>query len=708
MSYFEFPHTRSYDGDLGYIIKRLEELTAKYGEFMKYNQIIFANPIDWNINITYPAWNIVFADNGYYIAVKPVPAGIMINNTDYWELIIPFKIDTILNANSFNPIANKPVAEAIANQQASILDILSQVIANSNAIHTNELAISAESTARITETTSLSQDLTTLTGRVDNIAQTIVPGGTTGDAELADIRLGYNGVTYATAGDAVRAQANILQKEVDNTNTDIAQFWKTGKNLYDRYSTNKLVGYYVTYNSGLLVTNASQTCVAVPVIAGNKVCVNVHFTQVAFTSNPIFDLTSETVNSQVSGFISGALSDGTTYIENLTVPNGARFMIVSISNLNVGACQVEYGATCTTYEPYSLSIDGGKIKIASIPEDRIVYDSSNVYNFTLKDDGTGDYSNLRTCIEAINALESYDKATIHLTPGTYDLRAMYTNTEWNGAGFVGLMIPRNVSIIGDGDNRNDVVLTCTSEISSELISALNFTDNIDLENVTMYGDNLRYIIHDDFSDFEFANEHGNYRHINNVDFIGENLIYSMPYGAGTKGGANWTFNNCRFIYKDNGMCFSVHDSTSATPSTLPEKIVFNNCEFIGYGVANVRLCPAVGSVEETVIFNGCKLRKIYVTSQFTGGDSSTTVYNILGSGNTPNVISAFYNAHDKLSVIRFSDQVRAGINTSGATFSIGDYVKIDQVLGGIIAGTSSDNNGRALNSAIANAVVYFE
>ena len=36
MSYFEFPQTRNYEGDLGYIIKKLMELTDKYNIFFKY------------------------------------------------------------------------------------------------------------------------------------------------------------------------------------------------------------------------------------------------------------------------------------------------------------------------------------------------------------------------------------------------------------------------------------------------------------------------------------------------------------------------------------------------------------------------------------------------------------------------------------------------------------------------------------------------
>lgn len=34
MAYFEFPHTRSYEGDLGYIIKQLEKLVNEYNSIV--------------------------------------------------------------------------------------------------------------------------------------------------------------------------------------------------------------------------------------------------------------------------------------------------------------------------------------------------------------------------------------------------------------------------------------------------------------------------------------------------------------------------------------------------------------------------------------------------------------------------------------------------------------------------------------------------
>lgn len=95
MAYFEFPHTRSYDGDLGFIIKKIIELTDRYNDFFEYNQITFADPLQWDITKQYPPYQIVFDyDQGYsYISKRPVPAGVTITNPDYWCLVGPLIVD---------------------------------------------------------------------------------------------------------------------------------------------------------------------------------------------------------------------------------------------------------------------------------------------------------------------------------------------------------------------------------------------------------------------------------------------------------------------------------------------------------------------------------------------------------------------------------------------------------------------------------------
>jgi len=90
MFWNKYPYTDYHELNLDWVIGKIREIYTDFTEFKALNTITIDG--EWDITKQYKAWTIVSYQNKGYISLKPVPAGITIDNADYWTMIADYEI----------------------------------------------------------------------------------------------------------------------------------------------------------------------------------------------------------------------------------------------------------------------------------------------------------------------------------------------------------------------------------------------------------------------------------------------------------------------------------------------------------------------------------------------------------------------------------------------------------------------------------------
>lgn len=198
-----------------------------------------------------------------------------------------------------------------------------------------------------TSISSIQSQQNVLKQRMDTFTQ-LPSGSTSGDAELQDIRVGANGTTYNTAGDAVRGQYSQLKEYLHEESAMITKLsdgsYDASSIEYDGYDTDRALT-----ETGKEVVNGS-VILSFPVTAGSLIKVNLKNR----TDGDIlyFFQNTKTVPWESNTNIVGEIQKGNEYYGYIIVPNSATHLVTNadMSNIvstvsNVSYANMRYNGT---------------------------------------------------------------------------------------------------------------------------------------------------------------------------------------------------------------------------------------------------------------------------------------------------------------------------------------------------------------------------
>lgn len=477
----------------------------------------------------------------------------------------PISLRARMNANAvtttnYNELGNKPSINGVilsgnkTNEELGIADATARNMASENAS-----AIAVER------------------ARIDNIAS-LDEGSTTGDAELADIRVGYDGFTYPTAGDAVRDQISVLHDEIDSYTVPVASV-----NIFDNEHSTITEGKYLNFSTGNEGSNDLYCYINdyIPIKPGVQYYGSVWNKTTGQFAGPfnVFTIFYTSDKQYVSGF-QGNISPFTT-------PQNAYYMRISmrISGYNTNNYMFEEGTTVSSaYIPY---VDARYFKLPFI---------------TVSKDGRGMYDTIGEAVE--NAEQG---GVIVVAPGIYEEQVAAWGKTINIVG-----MNRETCVIKDTSGNYSTPPLKIGAGSIQNMSIIEVANGAGTENMGAYAVHI---------------EDNNL--FNKKLLIKNCYIYSdssSAIGMGLRGGSTVRFEDCEII------CAGSRVSTSAAP------LYFHDADAQAYwGTADLHLKNCVLRNTSSSLFSMLTINSIHKENT----TNMHIMFNIFVRSSTPSLAQKY-------------------------------------------------------------------
>ena len=306
--------------------------------------------------------------------------------------------------------------------------------------------------------------------------------------------------------------------------------------------------------------------------------------------------------------------------------------------------------------------------------------NENRTEYTVKKDGTGDFSTLSEAVKSVSGGSKEKPKTIYIYSGEYDILqelggdAWLRTVETTNSERMGIELPDYVNVIGIGDVRLklEVPDDKTTGNTSKRISILNCWKHNVIKNLKLTVRNTRYAVHDETNN-QFHNNDMAYidcvfEHKGNKSGVWNS---TQAYAAGMGSGGNYLFDNCTF--KSNTLPFSMHDNFNVESN----RVKITKCTFItGAGEDTVRFGSyGTGAKKSVVTIENCNIDKSVKSFEEQWNSHHGNHFSISGGGNTV-VPYITVNSAGRKERIEFADEVRTLGNSSSTKITVGTPVKL--------------------------------